>query len=122
MLCLGEPGPPPCVLGALSLLSPPLPCLHWPAHLPCLHLPSHSVVGLSFDFITLNLTGFVAYSVFNVGLFWVPHIEVWPCAPTAAQPKQFMAWLPLTQFRHTHPPPTGAVFPQIPEWSEPCGE
>nr|XP_019599404.1 PREDICTED: cystinosin isoform X1 [Rhinolophus sinicus] len=34
-----------------------------------------SVVGLSFDFVTLNLTGFVAYSVFNIGLFWVPHIE-----------------------------------------------
>ncbi|XP_054431857.1 cystinosin isoform X2 [Pteronotus mesoamericanus] len=34
-----------------------------------------SVVGLSFDFITLNLTGFVAYSVFNIGLFWLPHIK-----------------------------------------------
>ncbi|CAK6437837.1 unnamed protein product [Pipistrellus nathusii] len=34
-----------------------------------------SVVGLSFDFVTLNLTGFVAYSVFNVGLFWIPHIK-----------------------------------------------
>ncbi|XP_036297514.1 cystinosin-like isoform X4 [Pipistrellus kuhlii] len=34
-----------------------------------------SVVGLSFDFVTLNLMGFVAYSVFNVGLFWIPHIK-----------------------------------------------
>lgn len=34
-----------------------------------------SVVGLSLDFVTLNLTGFLAYSVFNVGLFWVPHIK-----------------------------------------------
>lgn len=34
-----------------------------------------SVVGLSFDFISLNLTGFIAYSVFNVGLFWVPYIQ-----------------------------------------------
>lgn len=34
-----------------------------------------SVVGLNFDFIVLNLTGFVAYSVFNVGLFWVPYIQ-----------------------------------------------
>ncbi|XP_027704580.1 cystinosin isoform X1 [Vombatus ursinus] len=34
-----------------------------------------SVVGLSFDFIALNLTGFVAYAVFNVGLFWVPSIK-----------------------------------------------
>lgn len=35
-----------------------------------------SVVGLSFDFIALNLTGFIAYSVFNVGLFWIPLIKV----------------------------------------------
>lgn len=43
----------------------------------CLSIsPPHSVVGLSFDFVTLNLLGFVAYSVFNIGLFWVPHIKV----------------------------------------------
>ncbi|KAG1928531.1 cystinosin [Pimephales promelas] len=34
-----------------------------------------SVVGLNFDFLALNLTGFVAYSVFNVGLFWVTYIQ-----------------------------------------------
>ncbi|XP_027375368.1 cystinosin isoform X3 [Bos indicus x Bos taurus] len=34
-----------------------------------------SVVGLSFDLVVLNLMGFVAYSVFNVGLFWVPSIK-----------------------------------------------
>ncbi|XP_059384729.1 cystinosin-like [Carassius carassius] len=34
-----------------------------------------SVVGLSFDFLALNLTGFIAYSVFNVGLFWVAYIQ-----------------------------------------------
>ncbi|KAM8976063.1 cystinosin [Pelodytes ibericus] len=34
-----------------------------------------SVVGLSFDFLSLNLTGFIAYSVFNVGLFWIPYIR-----------------------------------------------
>ncbi|XP_014732126.1 PREDICTED: cystinosin isoform X2 [Sturnus vulgaris] len=34
-----------------------------------------SVVGLSFDFLALNLTGFIAYSVFNVGLFWIPLIK-----------------------------------------------
>ncbi|XP_040605042.1 cystinosin isoform X2 [Mesocricetus auratus] len=34
-----------------------------------------SVVGLSFDFLALNLTGFVAYSVFNIGLLWVPYIQ-----------------------------------------------
>ncbi|XP_071343457.1 cystinosin [Trachinotus anak] len=34
-----------------------------------------SVVGLNFDFVALNLTGFIAYSVFNIGLFWVPYIK-----------------------------------------------
>ncbi|XP_026201707.1 cystinosin isoform X2 [Anabas testudineus] len=34
-----------------------------------------SVVGLNFDFLALNLTGFTAYSVFNIGLFWVPYIK-----------------------------------------------
>uniref|UniRef100_A0A673X5L0 Cystinosin, lysosomal cystine transporter n=2 Tax=Salmo trutta TaxID=8032 RepID=A0A673X5L0_SALTR len=34
-----------------------------------------SVVGLNFDYLALNLTGFIAYSVFNVGLFWVPYIK-----------------------------------------------
>ncbi|XP_032072379.1 cystinosin [Thamnophis elegans] len=34
-----------------------------------------SVVGLSFDFIALNLTGFIAYSVFNIGLFWINPIK-----------------------------------------------
>ncbi|EPY90164.1 cystinosin precursor [Camelus ferus] len=34
-----------------------------------------SVVGLSFDFVALNLMGFVAYSVFNIGLLWVPSIK-----------------------------------------------
>ncbi|XP_061093768.1 cystinosin-like [Conger conger] len=33
-----------------------------------------SVVGLNFDFLALNITGFFAYSVFNVGLFWVPYL------------------------------------------------
>ncbi|XP_072796424.1 cystinosin [Vicugna pacos] len=34
-----------------------------------------SVIGLSFDFVALNLMGFVAYSVFNIGLLWVPSIK-----------------------------------------------
>ncbi|XP_064187667.1 cystinosin [Anguilla rostrata] len=34
-----------------------------------------SVVGLNFDFLALNLTGFIAYSVFNVGLFWTPYLK-----------------------------------------------
>lgn len=33
-----------------------------------------SVVGLNFDFIALNLLGFILYSMFNVGL-WIPDIE-----------------------------------------------
>lgn len=36
--------------------------------------------------MSLNLTGFVAYSVFNIGLLWVPYFKVWHCPPTAAQP------------------------------------
>lgn len=36
----------------------------------------YSVVGLNFDFLALNLTGFIAYSVFNIGLFWIPSIRV----------------------------------------------
>ncbi|MED6285461.1 hypothetical protein CHARACLAT_029558 [Characodon lateralis] len=34
-----------------------------------------SVVGLNFDFLALNLTGFLAYTVFNIGLFWIPDIK-----------------------------------------------
>ncbi|XP_015116303.1 cystinosin homolog isoform X5 [Diachasma alloeum] len=34
-----------------------------------------SVVGLNFDFLSLNLVGFVLYSLFNCGLYWVP--EIW---------------------------------------------
>ena len=37
---------------------------------------SFSVVGLNFDFLLYNLTGFIAYSAFNVGLFWIPEIKV----------------------------------------------
>lgn len=34
-----------------------------------------SVVGLNLDFLALNLTGFIAYSVFNICLFWVEPIK-----------------------------------------------
>ncbi|XP_033222103.1 cystinosin homolog isoform X2 [Belonocnema kinseyi] len=34
-----------------------------------------SVVGLNFDFLSLNLVGFVLYSLFNCGLYWIPEIE-----------------------------------------------
>jgi len=34
-----------------------------------------SVVGLSFDFLSLNVVGFTLYSLFNVGLYWIPQIQ-----------------------------------------------
>jgi hypothetical protein len=35
-----------------------------------------SVVGLNFDFLSLNIVGFVLYSLFNCGLFWITEVEV----------------------------------------------
>ena len=29
-----------------------------------------SVVGLSFDYVSLNLLGFVCYTIFNVAFYW----------------------------------------------------
>uniref|UniRef100_A0A8C4QTW3 Cystinosin, lysosomal cystine transporter n=1 Tax=Eptatretus burgeri TaxID=7764 RepID=A0A8C4QTW3_EPTBU len=34
-----------------------------------------SVIGLSFDFLALNVMGFLAYSLYNVGMFWVPAVQ-----------------------------------------------
>jgi len=34
-----------------------------------------SVVGLNFDFVCLNLMGFTCYSIFNIGLFFLPVIQ-----------------------------------------------
>lgn len=34
-----------------------------------------SVIGLNFDFLALNILGFVLYSVFNVGLYFSPVIQ-----------------------------------------------
>ena len=39
------------------------------------------MAGLNFDFLALNITGFLAYSLFNCGLFWIPEIEVLVCIP-----------------------------------------
>jgi len=39
----------------------------------CLFL---SVIGLNFDFLAYNLTGFVAYGLYNIGLFWIPLVKV----------------------------------------------
>ena len=33
-----------------------------------------SVIGLHFDFLALNTLGFLVYSIFNVGLHWIPAI------------------------------------------------
>ncbi|CAH8615333.1 unnamed protein product [Heterobilharzia americana] len=34
-----------------------------------------SVVGFNFDFAVLNVIGFLYYSIYNVGLFWIPLIQ-----------------------------------------------
>ncbi|CAB4027218.1 Cystinosin [Paramuricea clavata] len=34
-----------------------------------------SVIGLNFDFVCYNLLGFIAYGVFNIGMFWIPKIK-----------------------------------------------
>ncbi|XP_076162915.1 lysosomal cystine transporter cystinosin isoform X2 [Ptiloglossa arizonensis] len=35
-----------------------------------------SVIGLNFDYLSLNLIGFIMYALFNCGLFWIPEIEL----------------------------------------------
>jgi len=35
-----------------------------------------SVVGLNFDFLGLNITGFIAYAVFNIGLRYVREVQM----------------------------------------------
>ncbi|XP_076642493.1 lysosomal cystine transporter cystinosin isoform X2 [Halictus rubicundus] len=35
-----------------------------------------SVVGLNFDYLSLNLVGFIMYALFNSGLFWITEIEL----------------------------------------------
>lgn len=35
-----------------------------------------SVVGLNFDFLALNIVGFLMYFLFNAGLFWNKYIQV----------------------------------------------
>ncbi|XP_005108750.2 cystinosin [Aplysia californica] len=34
-----------------------------------------SVIGLNFDFLCYNITGFLAYGFFNVGMYWVPSVQ-----------------------------------------------
>nr|XP_054764956.1 cystinosin-like [Lytechinus pictus] len=40
-----------------------------------LNIKRRSVIGLNFDFLAYNLTGFVAYGVFNVGMYWIQPIK-----------------------------------------------
>ncbi|XP_017752194.1 PREDICTED: cystinosin homolog isoform X2 [Eufriesea mexicana] len=35
-----------------------------------------SVVGLNFDYLSLNIVGFIMYALFNCGLFWIPEVEL----------------------------------------------
>ena len=41
-----------------------------------LNFKRRSVTGLSFDFLAMNITGFIAYSMFNAGLYWIPEVQV----------------------------------------------
>ncbi|KAJ7356161.1 hypothetical protein OS493_026544 [Desmophyllum pertusum] len=34
-----------------------------------------SVIGLNFDFVAYNITGFIAYGLFNIGMFWIPEVQ-----------------------------------------------
>lgn len=49
-----------------------------------------SVVGLSFDFLAFNITGFLAYGIFNIGLFWIPLVQeqYFELHPTGVNPVQ----------------------------------
>ena len=38
-----------------------------------------SVIGLNFDFLSLNLIGFTLYGCFNIALFWVDSIQARSC-------------------------------------------
>jgi len=38
---------------------------------------SLSVIGLNFDYVTYNLTGFIAYGLFNIGMFWIDDVKVY---------------------------------------------
>ncbi len=35
----------------------------------------NSVIGLNFDFLSLNVVGFFLYSLFNIGLLWIKPIQ-----------------------------------------------
>ncbi|XP_076238330.1 lysosomal cystine transporter cystinosin isoform X2 [Calliopsis andreniformis] len=35
-----------------------------------------SVIGLNFDYLSLNLVGFIMYALFNCGLYWISDVEL----------------------------------------------
>lgn len=49
-----------------------------------------SVIGLNFDFLSLNIVGFVLYSVFNIALYWIHDIQAdyFQLHPTGVNPVQ----------------------------------
>ena len=49
-----------------------------------------SVIGLNFDFLSLNIVGFVLYSVFNVALYWIHGVQndYFALHPTGVNPVQ----------------------------------
>jgi len=40
-----------------------------------LNFQRKSVVGLNFDFLAYNIVGFVAYGLYNIGMFWIPVVK-----------------------------------------------
>ena len=36
----------------------------------------HSVVGLNLDYVVLNVLGHSVYGLFNLGLYWIPSVQV----------------------------------------------
>lgn len=46
----------------------------WLAEVECIFVSS--VIGLNFDFLAYNITGFIAYGLFNIGMFWIPSVQV----------------------------------------------
>ncbi|XP_038069200.1 cystinosin-like [Patiria miniata] len=40
-----------------------------------LNFQRKSVVGLNFDFLAYNIVGFTAYGLFNIGMFWITHVQ-----------------------------------------------
>ena len=48
------------------------------------------MIGLNFDFLSLNIVGFVLYSVFNVALYWIHGIQAayFQLHPTGVNPVQ----------------------------------